>query len=115
MAEQKDQAAEKEVAVAASETDNNSPNQFTLMNQLISDIKKDAQREHWDKLYTALTLILNQSKEARVYFRTSKALHYFCQRLCGGGVASPLEGSHFFCHLYSSVFHSQHGYQMLER
>lgn len=68
------------------------PSQYSLLDKFVSDLRAGQEKMKTGMpILEALAMILMESKEARVYFRTgpAKGLHYLCSRLCGGGQGAP--------------------------
>lgn len=70
----------------------NLPSQYSLLDKIVSDLRAGQEKMKTGMpILEALAMILMESRESRVYFRTGpgKGLHYLCSRLCGGGQGAP--------------------------
>lgn len=68
------------------------PSQYRIIDELISTLKDPTTNgvtKSGVSALNVLSLLLKDSKEARVYLRTSDGLMFLCCRLCGGGLAAP--------------------------
>mmetsp|Transcript_21311 Transcript_21311/g.27710 ORF Transcript_21311/g.27710 Transcript_21311/m.27710 type:complete len:1112 (+) Transcript_21311:77-3412(+) len=68
------------------------PSQYKLIDELIATLKDplcNGIAKSGVPALDVLSVLLKESKEARVYLRTSESLMFLCCRLCGGGLAKP--------------------------
>lgn len=68
------------------------PSQYRIIDELMATLQDSASgglTKSGVPALNVLALLLKDSKEARVYLRTSDGLMFLCCRLCGGGLAVP--------------------------
>lgn len=68
------------------------PSQYKLIDELMTTVKDPNTKgiaKSGVPALDVLAILLKESKEARVYLRTSGSLMFLCCRLCGGGLAAP--------------------------
>ena len=90
VAERGDAAMEKKVASQSTSSSSKQSTSFKRIDELMVMVESGDNAPH---ALAEMALLMVSSPECQVYARTSNALHALCRRLCGGGLASPLEGA----------------------